>query len=265
MLFDYSFSQYEALCKALSEAGYRSLTMQEYLAQDHQGKIVVLRHDIDHTIHPGVDMAELEHRYGIRSTFYVRYKKHILDLDAIRRIEGLGHEIGFHYETLDKAGGDYKQALHIFEEELRSLRQMCGISTIAMHGNPLSRLNNRDLWNRYDFRKYGLAGEAYLSIDFNRIAYFSDSGRSWDDKYKIHDYVVQDGPRPNVRNTDELIGLIRQGKLDSLYILVHPIIWTKNLPVWYKELVRLNIVKAGKMLIRLTRGSDYTNLKRSRV
>lgn len=254
-MFDFSFGKYGELCRALSECGYASVTMREYLSGNTPGKVVVLRHDIDHTIHPGVDMAELEHACGLRSTYYVRFKEHIMDRSAIKKIEGMGHEIGYHYETLDKAGGDYQRALIIFKEELRRLRQDYEINTIAMHGNPLSRLNNRDLWKKYDFKGHDLLGEAYLSVDFNKITYFSDSGRSWSDKYKIHDTVAQDGPRLSVQSTDELIELVQSGRAEKLYILVHPIIWTRNLPVWYKELVRLNMIKAGKMLIRYARGS----------
>jgi len=51
--------------------------------------------------------------------------------------------------------------------------------------------DNRDLWKRYDFRQFGLAGEAYLSIDYHRLAYLTDAGRSWaDNPYNLRDRVV---------------------------------------------------------------------------
>jgi len=252
---DFTAARYESICRALAESGYRPVTMREYVAGARPGKHVLIRHDVDRTIYPALDMARLEHRYGIRSTYYVRYKNHILDRAAIARIAELGHEIGYHYETLDTARGDYEMALEIFRQELLDLRRDFDISTIAMHGNPLSRLNNRDLWKRYDFRSLGLTGEAYLSVDFDEIPYFSDSGRSWDERYKIHDTVAQTGPRLAVRDTGGLVALIRSGRLRSLYILAHPIIWTPDRGLWYKETARFSVLKVGKLLIRYTRGS----------
>lgn len=252
---DFTAAKYESICRALAGSGYRPVTMREYVSGARPGKHVLIRHDVDRAIYPALDMARLEHRYGIRSTYYVRYKKHILDRDAIRRIAELGHEIGYHYETLDAAKGDYRKAMEIFRQELSDLRRDFEISTICMHGNPLSKLNNRDLWKKYDFRSLGIAGEAYLSVDFDEIPYFSDSGRSWDDRYKIHDTVAQDGPRLTVRSTGELISLIRSGRLRSLYILAHPIIWTPDRLLWYRETARFSVLKIGKLLIRYTRGS----------
>ena len=154
---------------------------------------------------------------------------------------------------MDKAQGDFDTAIKIFQEELNSLRSYCLINTIAMHGNPLSRFDNRDLWKKYDFKKYGILGESYKSINFNEFTYFSDSGRSWDTKYKVHDTIVQDGPRMVIRSTDELIGLIKRDDINRLYILAHPILWTRNMPVWYREFFRQNIFKVGKLIIKKTR------------
>jgi len=252
-MVDYSFKKYIELCKAIADSDYEVLTMQEYFSNKNSKKFILLRHDIDHTIIPGLDMAKMENEMGIKSTYYIRSKKKILNPEIIKQIGDLGHEIGYHYETLDKAGGDYNLAIKIFEEELNALRKYCQIRTIAMHGNPLSKYNNRDLWQQYDFKKYGLSGEAYLSIDFNEVCYLSDSGRSWDEKYKIHDITTQTNAKVTITNTDELIDIIENNKLDKLYILTHPIIWTRNKPVWYKELVRLNIIKVGKIFIKCVR------------
>lgn len=252
-MVDYSFKKYIELCKTITDSDYEVLTMQEYFSNKNSKKFILLRHDIDHTIIPGLDMAKMENEMGIKSTYYIRSKKKILNPEIIKQIGDLGHEIGYHYETLDKAGGDYNLAIKIFEEELNALRKYCQIRTIAMHGNPLSKYNNRDLWQQYDFKKYGLSGEAYLSIDFNEVCYLSDSGRSWDEKYKIHDITTQTNAKVTITNTDELIDIIENNKLDKLYILTHPIIWTRNKPVWYKELVRLNIIKVGKIFIKCVR------------
>jgi hypothetical protein len=258
-MMDYSFQKYEELCRAIVDAGYATPTMREHLSGNSERRFVLLRHDIDHTMLPALDMARMENELGITSTYYVRYKEHVMDPGLMRQIEDLGHEIGYHYETLDKGEGNFGLAIKIFADELETMRQHARIDTIAMHGNPLSPYNNRDLWTQYSFRDYNILGEAYLSVDFAEVCYFSDSGRSWDERYKIHD-TSSDGRKVRISHTDEIISIVRNGEIDKMYILVHPIIWTKSLPLWYRELVRLNIIKVGKILIRQQR--TLTSLQR---
>ena len=35
----------------------------------------------------------------------------------------LGHEVGYHYEVLSKAKGDYEKAIQMFEQELNEFRK----------------------------------------------------------------------------------------------------------------------------------------------
>ena len=49
-----------------------------------------------------------------------------------------------------------------------------------MHGSPLSRYDNRKLWEKYDYREFGIIGEPYFDIDFNKVLYLTDTGRRWD-------------------------------------------------------------------------------------
>jgi len=45
----------------------------------------------------------------------------------------LGHEIGYHYEVLSKANGDYETAVELFEQELSEFRKITDVKTICMH------------------------------------------------------------------------------------------------------------------------------------
>jgi len=50
-----------------------------------------------------------------------------------------------------------------------------------MHGNPLTAHDNRDISNenpQAEFDEFDLLGEAYLSMDFTDVTYFSDTGRT---------------------------------------------------------------------------------------
>src|SRR5690625_8009539 len=92
----------------------------------------------------------------------------------------MGHEICYHYESMDTADGDPVLALKHFEDGLKRLRDVTEIRTICMHGSPLSRYDNRDLWKSYSYRDYGINAEPYFDMDFSRVLYLTDTGRRWD-------------------------------------------------------------------------------------
>ena len=55
---------------------------------------------------------------------------------------------------MDKAKGNLEEAMKIFEAELKAFRKVCDVKTICMHGNPLSRWTNKDVWDKYDFNDF---------------------------------------------------------------------------------------------------------------
>jgi hypothetical protein len=179
----------------------------------------------------------------------------------------MSHEIGYHYETLSKSRGNYPAAIDLFEKELARLRQVCPIQTISMHGNPLSPYDNRDLWKRYDFRQFGLAGEAYLSIDYHRLAYLTDAGRSWaDNPFNLRDRVAGEQTPSGIRTTGELIAAIREKRFDAICISAHPERWSGNLPEWLFSAsldLAANTIKAALRLFNLrgSPGADHDRVQ----
>jgi len=77
-----------------------------------------------------------------------------------------------------------------FCKNLEYFRTFYPVKTICMHGSPLSKYDNRDIWNKYDYKKLGLIGEPYFDIDFSKVLYLTDTGRCWDgDKVSVRDKV----------------------------------------------------------------------------
>ena len=95
-------------------------------------------------------------------------------------INSLGHEIGYHYETMDTSNGNVNLAIKQFKENLDKLRELVKVTTICMHGSPRSKYDNRDLWKRFNYKSYGIKGEPYFDLNFNNIYYLTDTGRRWD-------------------------------------------------------------------------------------
>ena len=131
---DFTMTQYKDLCLALLDSGYTPLTVYSYLEgqKKKNNKLVVLRHDIDRKCGNALRMAELEHELGIQSTYYFRFP-YTFKPDIIRKIKDLGHVVGYHYEVLSKANGNYERAVELFEQELSKFRKIVDVKTIGMH------------------------------------------------------------------------------------------------------------------------------------
>lgn len=250
-LRDFTMVKYEELCRSILDVGYTPVTVHQYLTCPPDNRIVILRHDVDRKPENAQKMAELEHALGIASTYYFRHPATFAP-EIIDRVRALGHEVGYHYEVLAKANGDYEKAIDLFARELEELRSFCDIRTICMHGSPLSRHDNRDLWKVYDFRDYGITGEAYLSMVGNNLQYFTDTGRNWNGRYSVRDAMPGAEQAP-VKTTDDLALWIRSGKSRGLYLTVHPNRWAVSEAEWAAGYVMDLVMNAGKAVLVVMR------------
>ena len=119
-MFDFSASMYERLCVALDQAGYISRQFAHYPSLDVDSRIpfVILRHDVDRYPKTAIRLAEIEHDHGITATYFFRMVPGAFDANVIKRVAKLGMEVGYHYETLDRANGDFKHAYELVKEDL---------------------------------------------------------------------------------------------------------------------------------------------------
>ncbi len=278
---DFTYATYRDLLEAGLTAGYEFLTVAEYLRRRPDDterpestpspgtasgrpkadggdalpeQFVLLRHDVDRKPENALAMARLEAEHGIHGTYYVRTIGKTFKPGLIRRIEDLGHEVGYHFEDLDRADGDQEAALDSFRTELAKLRRIVDVETVCMHGNPLTPHDNRDLLKGADVADFDLLGEAYLSADFTDLTYFSDTGRTWrDGPLKIKDHTMGEGEKDvQVDTTFELIGLLLREEVDHAYVLVHPNRWAGSYPEFVSEHAKdtaVNVVKRGLNLL----------------
>lgn len=242
------------LLSVLKDSGYFFQTFRQYLLEPGE-RVVILRHDVDKLPMNSLRFAQIEHDKGIQASYYFRIVEESFKPSILRQISALGHEIGYHYEDMDLCRGDVDKAYVSFQRNLARLREIVPIQTICMHGSPLSKYDNRDLWTRYDYRELGIIGEPYFDIDYSKVFYLTDTGRKWNSTdTSIRDKVASSF-HIEIRNTRHLIQLIREGKLpDQIMINTHPQRWNDNLLLWTRELVlqtAKNQVK--KMVLRWCR------------
>jgi hypothetical protein len=237
------------LYNTLKEQGYDFITFSEFLAGKDRGKFVILRHDVEKHYDRALKFAEIQHRLGIKGTYFFRMSSHF-DEKVIRRIAALGHEAGYHYDDLSRCHGDYAKAIERFKNNLEKLRRITDIRIIAMDGSPLSKYDNRLLWDKYDYSDYGIAGEPYFDVDYHKVHYLTDTGRRWDGRHvSVRDKVNGNQELP-ARHTKDLINLAAKRQLpDRLLITFHPQRWTDSTPAWLTELIWQNLKNQVKRLL----------------
>jgi len=260
-MLDFMLETYDYLLESLNMSGRRFITVSEYLKRPRKAKtksVVVLRHDVDRFVGHARKMAELENRLRVRSTYYFRYPA-TFEPQIVANVYEMGHEIGIHYECLDQAKGDLRIAKKLLKQQLREMRKIVPVRTAAMHGNPLSKIDNRELFIKINLKEFGLVGEAYLGVDFGKILYLTDTGRNWlADKYNLRDKPVAGSlPRPKIVSTYELIGLINNGLDGDLYINTHPERWSSDYVDWVVSCSKDVVVNATKAMIKKCRSNNF--------
>lgn len=234
---DFTITAYKSLLEALRQAGYSFQTFSDYL-RSPLPRAIILRHDIDIYTSSTYAFAALEHQLGINASYYFRCVPESFKPSVIKLIAALGHEIGYHYEDLGMAKGDHKQAIAAFEQNLARLRELAPVDTVCMHGSPLSSHDNRSIWDRYDYRDWGISGEPYFDVDYQQVLYLSDTGRGWNHTdASIRDKVVS-GIAININSTADLITKIANHELPEVVIInTHPQRWNDKVLPWLRELV----------------------------
>tara|TARA_B100000886_G_scaffold67550_1_gene42529 strand:+ start:1266 stop:2033 length:768 start_codon:yes stop_codon:yes gene_type:complete len=226
---DFTLAKYENFLKKVTSNKLVVYTIKDWIKTTPERGICI-RHDVDRKPSNSLKFAELEKKYGIQSTYYFRSKKASFDQSIIEKISLLGHEIGYHYEELSDSNGDYKKAIKRFEKNLKSLRNYVKVDTISMHGAPLSKIDNRELWKKFNFEDYDIIGEAYITIDYKETYYLTDTGRSWsDDSANVRDMQSDSiSPEVKIRTTDDLISFIENGTQSKIIVTFHPERWSSN-------------------------------------
>lgn len=249
---DFTLSKYEELLDSIAEAKYPTTNVRDYWLKK-PSRCIILRHDVDRDVERAMDMAETEKQRGISSTYYFRHVKDVFKPDEMKKIEKMGHEVGYHYEVMDKAKGNPKVAVEIFSNELHDFRKHVDVTTACMHGNPLASWSNRDLWQKYDYRDYDIICEPYLAIDYDKVFYVTDTGRTWADRnIRVKDVVCQskEGIKclylNKIKSTDDVISMIKSNQIGTICTLIHPNRWCNGIYGWTKELLMQNIKNVGK-------------------
>jgi len=289
---DFTLKAYIHLLQTLKSRNYTFLPFSNYIQLNKQTPLssvalakenrpfIILRHDIDKQPKNALRFAQIEHEHGIKGTYYFRAVPLSWNERIIKKIHDLGHEIGYHYENLTTCNGDINKAIEDFKYNLEKLRNLTPVSTICMHGSPLSKWDSKDLWKKYNYKDFDIIGEPYFDVDYSKVLYLTDTGRRWnggnvsvrdkaeDRRWKtegidsFEEWVVKPKQgslmnmtekgvkfqsRYNFRSTNDIIRAAEKGELpDKIMMAFHPQRWTDKPLPWVKELVWQNVKNVGK-------------------
>lgn len=253
---DFTEKKYNQLLLQLQNSGYVFIAYADYCAGNYSERFVILRHDVDRKPKNALQIAKMENYIGGKATYYFRAVPESWDEGIIRAIHQMGHEIGYHYESLTTCKGDVKKAFGDFAKNLERLRKLAPVSTICMHGSPRSPYDSKDIWKMYDYSTLEIIGEPYLTTDFSKMLYLTDTGRRWDGyKVSVRDKIEGFQEEWNAKgwsfhSTDDIIKALHDNGLpDQLMITTHPQRWNDFGIAWIKELVMQNMKNVVKALI----------------
>lgn len=168
MKCDFTFRHYLEILEKFKRKDYQFGLFDE----EPKGKVVYLRHDLDHSIEKAVPIADLERSVGAKATYCIRFASPFDNLfnhknrDAIQKIHSRGHTIGLHYEREAWNG--------VVEEEiarqLEILKKYFPIKDIVSFHRP-----QEDIFNKV-FKGFV---NTYEQKFFGDIRYLSDSTGTW--------------------------------------------------------------------------------------
>ena len=128
-----------------------------------------------------------------------------------------------------------------------------------MHGSPMSKWDNRKLWEKHDYHKYGIKCEPYFDLDFYKMFYITDAGRAWNnEKVSIRDKVKSNFDI-EINSIGDIIRLIKsQASPNQIMISTHPHNWAKNNVEWWKIYLWQNFKNIAKRVLIKYKKKSYS-------
>lgn len=252
---DFTLKTYQELLAVLKTC-YAFRTFEDYAGKPEDKKLIILRHDVDKCPGRSLAFARIQAKAGIRGTYYFRAVPESWDEGIIREIRDLGHEVGYHYESLTTCHGEVDRAYEDFCRNLERLRRLVPVATICMHGSPRSPWDSKDIWKKYDYRELGIIAEPYLDIDFSNLFYLTDTGRRWDGyevsvRDKIPGYQEKwESQGLRYHSTYDVINAVEKGQFPpKVMITNHPQRWTDDRLAWFREWIEQSVKNQIKRLL----------------
>ena len=205
---DFTVEAYVGLLEGLLGAGYRTLRVREALeVQETAGKVAIMRHDVDVDLNYARQLALLESRHGVQSTYFLMLRNPLYNLLAPRASKWLrdildgGHQVGLHFDVSAYPESDLPGLLKSISQELALLKQLAGASQVSRcvtFHKPSQNILSTEISTDEFFSGYNRSF-------FSKIRYIADSGATW--------------------REESILELIRKAQTPRIQFTSHPVWW----------------------------------------
>lgn len=215
---------------AARACGYSIVPVERWVddGRPTDGRLLILRHDVDQ--HPGsaLRMAAIEREVGLESTWYFRWRT--AEPRVISRLRRVGASVGFHYETLtrmararglltqDDAESLVPEARALLRREIAAFADRHGrIRSACPHGDSrVPGITNAVLLQGEEWASYGLEFDGNEIMRGTRLGSWltdrSSPDGGWSDQADPH-ALFADGVSP-------------------VLCLTHPNNWVSGAALW---------------------------------
>ncbi len=83
------------------EQEHLTINNEQQTTNKEQKTFIILRHDVDLLPENSLAFARIQHKMGIKGSYYFRAVPESWDEAIIKEIHAQGHEVGYHYEDID--------------------------------------------------------------------------------------------------------------------------------------------------------------------
>ena len=223
---DFTLANYERLVALAVEKGYNFISYTDEFIENR--KDMLWRHDVEFEPDVALKMAEIEHRYSVKATyffqihspFYNIFDKHYADV--FHEIYALGHDVGLHFDSHFYGINEEAQLNKYIELDRTYFEAVMGvkIKTYSFHNTtPFTQSCLKPM--------YGGLINVYSSHFKEKYSYCGDSLGYW--------------------RFDRLEEVLNDDNIQHLQVLTHDANWTEEVLSPRKRVRKFVYDKAEKM------------------
>lgn len=208
----FSYSDYCQIIDALQKSGKYMSFHEAAGAPD----FALMRHDVEFSVDRALALAELEHENGFASCYLFQVSNNAYNIlskknmDAVKHIASLGHEVGLHFHMNALTDVDQIRSEIAKEAEILSMKSGIDIRLFSIHRPSKEILSEGvripGLLNTYDSSFFSFVEN--IDTEDTEIKYMSDARHRWNYGLIPNDSTIN-GNR-------------------KVQILTHPYSWTQT-------------------------------------
>lgn len=186
------------------QCGYAFIGYEE---AEHSPRFVIMRHDVDVDLNYARELALLESRHRVKSTYFLMLRNPLYNLLApqaskcLCNILDCGHQVGLHFDVSAHPELDLPGLLKSISQELSLLKQLAGVSQVSRcvtFHKPSQHILSAEIATDEFFSGYNRSF-------FRDIRYIADSGGDW--------------------REESILELVRKAQSPKIQFNSHPVWW----------------------------------------